>query len=112
MNGRPASALLPPLIGPLIWAAHFLAMYVIEAVLCTPHVGAPYLWIRTAGGALSVAALAALTAHYVISRLAAVAGDEETTTAFVLPLTLLSAIATLWTTLPLFLLPVCTSVGL
>jgi hypothetical protein len=36
---RPLSDLVGSLIGPIVWAAHFFAMYGAEALICTEGVG-------------------------------------------------------------------------
>jgi hypothetical protein len=110
---RPMSEFLAALFGPLVWSLHFFGLYLIQAMLCTTA-GAATAAVRATGAGLTIAALLALTAFAVRRRQAtqAVAGDGESRAlAFAGPLTALSILAILWTSVPLFLLPACGTVG-
>jgi hypothetical protein len=104
--------LLLMLVGPLIWAAHFLAIYVFNGILCArPH------WnIQWAGMSLSswgilgaaVIAVLAITAILLRAHPSETAADNR---AFIrwmsLALSLLSMVAIVWETVPVLLLPAC-----
>jgi len=110
MNGeiRPISSLLIALLGPIIWAAHFFGVYLVEAVLCPAR---EPVSIGLVGLALSALALAALTLHSARCHLSDPAGGARDPLRFTLPLTLLSMTAVVWTSLPLLVLPACTPGG-
>ena len=113
---RPMSDLLLALGGPMVWATHFFGLYLTEALLCSapaPSAGAQIRWI---GAGLTFIALAGLVAFALRHRhdFHPFTGNATGTSAalsFAGPLTLLSILAVLWTSLPLFLLPACTPGG-
>ena len=113
---RPASDLLIASFGPIVWAAHFAALYLTEAFLCSPPEPATGAQIRWIGAALTLFALAALIAFAARSRYVLWYPDDKRTgsgalSAFAGPLAILSILAILWTTFPLFLLPACAPGG-
>jgi hypothetical protein len=100
------------LLGPSIWAAHFMLVYVLEALLCATPGPSTNTVVRIVGMLLTGAALATLLALLVWHRRrsrAAVAHHLPVSGPFITPLILLSALAIAWTSLPLFALPACTS---
>ncbi len=105
MTGRVISmgrALLA-LTGPMIWAAHFFAVYLAEAVLCAPTVSHPDA-VRVAGALLTViAVLALLWARRV-------RGQREASP-LTRPLIDLSIVAVLFTAIPLALIDACRIAG-
>ena len=112
---RPMSDLLLALAGPMVWAGHFFGLYLTEAVLCsTPApAGAQVRWI---GAGLTVIALAALAAFALRHRhgfhlFACDATGASAALSFAGPLTIVSILAVLWTSIPLFLLPACAPGG-
>jgi hypothetical protein len=114
MTARPLSLshLVLALAGPIVWAAHFFILYLAASFACT-SAGTAHDAVRWIGAGATAAALALLAVWSVRFRKTArgSAGgpsQPEVRFAFAVPLTLLSAIAILWSALPLFLLPVCT----
>jgi len=114
---QPISDLLLALTGPIVWAGHFFGVYLTEALLCTatgPATGAP---VRPIAAGLTVIALAALVAFAFRHRHSfhLSAGDNTgmsaPLSAFAGPLTIVSILAVLWTSIPLFLLPACAPGG-
>ena len=100
------------LIGPVIWAAHFMLVYALEAVLCTTPGPSTDTVVRTIGVLITGAAIATLLAFLVWQRRrsrAVIAHHQAVSGPFITPLTLLSILAIAWTSLPLFTLPACTS---
>jgi hypothetical protein len=103
-------AIIKALAGPIVWAAHFFFLYLVEAFLC-PAGGAFTGAIRWAGIAATAAALS-LLALLALSSARASDGLSDGTAkegplAFARPLTLLSMVAVAWTSAPLFVLPAC-----
>jgi hypothetical protein len=112
---RPLSALLIALAAPIIWFTHFIGLYLAEAFLCTGPAVASNL--RVFGGVWTTLALATLLVLAIRERKVShhregdgtAATDDQS--ALVRPLTLLSILAVLWTSGPLFALPGCTPAG-
>ena len=96
------SALLA-LIGPAIWAAHFFAVYLVEAVLCSPAVAFANGVVFTAAGLTSVAVIALLWVRRI--------SIQERWRSFVRPLVDLSIIAVMLTGIPLTMIGVCAPAG-
>jgi hypothetical protein len=107
---RPLTDLLLALAGPIVWAGHFIGVYLTEALLCPAQGSATHAIVRAIGGVLTVLALAALFALVMRNRRDDRAG-RSTELFFALPLTLLSVLAVLWTSLPLLVLPACAPGG-
>ena len=111
---RATSDLLLALTGPIVWAGHFFGLYLTEALLCSapgPATGGQVRWI---GAGLTAIALAGLVAFALRHRhdFHLFAGDATGASAalsFAGPLTIVSILAVLWTSIPLFLLPACSS---
>lgn len=101
---RSIGHVLPLLAGPLIWAAHFFTVYLVEAFACDA-VNAGF--VRAVGAGTTFLALAAIScAGWVFWKsLPRKNGIGEL---FALPLAAVSGIAIAWTALPLALLPSCT----
>jgi hypothetical protein len=96
---------------PLVWAAHFFILYLAEAFACTDS-GGNAIAVRWIGASATIVALAVLAwwgARF--PRTARRSGDgcasPDSLFAFAVPLTLLSMLAILWSSIPLFLLPAC-----
>lgn len=100
--------------GPTIWMVHFLAIYIVNALGCArprsalalPALGLPLSsWLILAGTALALAAMAIVTARQA-GRVRKFGLDT-----FHLWLTgalcLLSALAVIWQTVPVFLVAAC-----
>jgi hypothetical protein len=107
------SEFLAALFGPIVWSLHFFGLYLIQALLCATAEAATTA-VRATGAGLTIAALLALAAFAVRRYRAsqAIAGDGgPRALAFAGPLTALSILAILWTSVPLFLLPACGTVG-
>jgi hypothetical protein len=109
---RPLSHFLAALFGPIVWSLHFFGLYLIQALLCT-GAGAATAPVRAAGAGLTIAALLALSAFAVRHRQVsqAIASENSRALAFAGPLTALSFLAILWTSVPLVLLPACGTVA-
>lgn len=99
---RSIGAILPLLAGPLIWAAHFFALYLTESYACQSMSSGIVRAIALGGTLLG---LAACFAAWTLLR-SAQAGDNLLA-GFALPLTILSGVAIAWTALPVVLLPAC-----
>jgi hypothetical protein len=113
-GARPLSDLLVALFGPIVWSMHFFALYLMQALLCTTlEATAPVYEI---GVGVTIAALVALLTfavrrHQGSQAIAASVDARELMFAFAGPLTALSILAVLWTSVPLFLLPACGAAG-
>jgi len=115
MSGSFARSFLPVLAGPLIWALHFVFIYAVHGVLCArPALQGPlyatlYFWVLVAASALALVAMAAI---YLRLRAAL---RTSSTSAFLLwlagALSLLSALAIVWETIPVLWLPICDYLG-
>ena len=108
---RPVSDLLTASAGPIVWAGHFFAVYLTEALLC-PAQGSPTpATVRSIGTALTVLALAGILAFAIRHRRNDRVAGPSAALGFALPLTFLSGLAVVWTSLPLLLLPACAPGG-
>jgi phosphatidylserine synthase len=101
--------LLKALAGPSVWAAHFFFLYLTEAFACAGS-SSPTEALRWSGLAATLAALAVLALY--LTRVYKFRQQDRTAqveAAFIFsaPLALLSMVATLWTAIPLLLLPAC-----
>jgi hypothetical protein len=109
-GSRPLTDLLFAFAGPIVWAGHFFGVYLTEALLCPTEGSATQATVRSIGGVLTVLALAVLLAFAIRHR-----RDDPTGRSaalfFAFPLTLLSVLAVLWTSLPLWVLPACAPGG-
>jgi hypothetical protein len=104
----PLSHLVFALAGPIVWAAHFFILYLVEAFGCT-STGTTNDTVRWIGAATTIIALAALVLWGVARGYRDGARRQDVRFAFARPLALVSAIAILWSAMPLFLLPTCTA---
>lgn len=110
---KPFTAFLRALAGPIVWAAHFFAIYIAEALVCTaasPTSSA----MRMTTLLLTLLALLALAAIIVSARQAFAdpgktteGRDRDFLPAATLSLALISCLAVIWTAAPAFFLPVC-----
>lgn len=91
------------LIGPAIWALHFFAVYLAEAVLCSPAVAFAN-GVVFVGAGLTIAAMIALLWVRRIS-------IQERWRPFVRPLVDLSIVAVVLTGIPLAMIDVCRPAG-
>lgn len=112
MKTRFSVELLYLIAGPLIWLAHFLSIYIVNALACARSVlaglwlGLPISsWIIVAGSAAALAAMAVVAWR---QRARVRARNAPPFHAW-LAATLcgLSAVAVVWETLPVFLLTAC-----
>lgn len=100
------------LAGPLVWAGHFLFVYGFNGVICarpalqSHWLGLPWSsWVICGASTLALAAMALL--HYrLCGRLPAV-GEPRFLPNLARALTLLSALAVVWETVPVVMLPAC-----
>ncbi len=113
MKTQPRSILelMKALAGPIIWAAHFFLLYLVEAFACTGQ-GASTGVVRWTGlaataAALGVLALLSLRSTRVLYAPGEGAAQNQPLSAFARPLILLSMVAILWTSAVLLLLPAC-----
>jgi len=102
-RATPTGTALLALIGPMIWAAHFFAVYLVEAVLCSPAVSANSA-VHVAGVGLTIGALVALLSVRRISK-------QGAWTAFARPLIDLSIVAVVLTAIPFVMIASCASSG-
>lgn len=100
------------LAGPLIWAAHFLAIYVFTGIVCArPALQAEWLGMNVAGWGTLAATIAAFIAMAAILLRLHPGQTDQDNRRFIrwmsLALGLLSAIAIAWESVPVFLVPAC-----
>lgn len=100
--------------GPSIWMMHFLAIYIVNALGCArPHstlatsaLGLPLSsWLILAGTALALAAMAVISARQ--ARRVRKWGLDGFHAWLTGALCLLSALAVIWQTVPVFLVAAC-----
>jgi hypothetical protein len=101
--------LVKALAGPIVWAAHFFFLYLTEAFACTGQ-GSSTAAVRWIGIAATLVALAVLALFSI--GLAGVRHQTETAATdsalgIAVPLAVLSMVAIIWTSIPLFLFPAC-----
>lgn len=98
--------------GPLIWAVHFIAIYGFTGILCA-RLSARLEWfgIGIVSWGIVVATIIAIAAIGAVYLWAAPKRAVQDNRAFIqwmsAALSLLSIIAILWETLPIFLIPAC-----
>lgn len=100
---RPVTDLLLAFAGAIVWAAHFFGVYLTQSLLCSHRDAAAQAPVSLIGAFLTVLALAALLA----SAIRQCGCCSDAALFFALPLTLLSVLGVLWTSVPLLLLPAC-----
>jgi hypothetical protein len=109
---RPIASMLLALAGPIVWLAHFFALYLAEAFLCTFPGPGSTMTLRTMAVVLTVLATLVLSvaASGYASGFSGFDGSNPSSTHLALarPLALLSILAVLWTFVPAVLLPACT----
>ncbi|ANN65244.1 hypothetical protein [Bordetella bronchialis] len=112
MATRFFSAFFATLAGPLFWSAHFLLAYGYNGVVCArPALQAEWLgvpassWVVCASGCLALAGMA-LVYRRIRKRLPSL-GDPRFLPGLAAALTLLSALAVIWQTLPALMLAPC-----
>ena len=99
------------LAGPMVWAAHFFFLYLVEAFACAAH-GVSTGAVRWVGISATAVALGALALLALGSTRASSSPREGTVqdgspAALARPRILLSMVAIVWTSAPLLLLPAC-----
>jgi len=108
---RPVTDIVLALSGPLVWAAHFFVLYLTEAFACagqpTPAGMVPWIGAIATAAALFALGLLALGIPKPLTAQANAADATAASFAFATPLTLLSMIAIMWTSIPLILMPAC-----
>jgi hypothetical protein len=97
---------------PIIWAVHFLAVYTITGIFCArPHLQGQWLGIDAIVLGICVASAAAIAAicllHQRDWRKCLRSGKTDFTHWTASSLGLLSIIAILWETIPVFIVPLC-----
>jgi hypothetical protein len=114
MDNRFARVFLFILAGPIIWAAHFLFIYAVNGVACArPALIEDWLGLAASSWIIVAASLLALSAMVVVHlRLRLRTRMPLLEDAGFLPglaamLSLLSAVAIVWETLPIALAPAC-----
>lgn len=104
--------LLLLIAGPVIWLAHYLFIYTVNAVACAraalagTWMGLPASsWIIVAGGALALGGMAMATRRQ--RHRVRTSGAPSFHAWLTAALCVLSALAVIWETLPVFLMPAC-----
>jgi hypothetical protein len=112
MRSRFPRPFLLMLAGPLIWALHYLFIYSVHGVMCarpgihTAWVGVPAsAWIIVAAGLVALAAMGVIYAR-LRDRMPPLA-DASFMPWLAGALSLLSAVAVVWETVPVLLVPAC-----
>lgn len=100
------------LSGPLIWAGHFLFVYSFTGIVCSrPAVHTEWIgmsmavWVIGFAALLSIAAIGAI--YLKMKKSVPAAGDPRFVPVMTCMLALLSVVAIVWETLPVFLMPTC-----
>lgn len=98
--------------GPLIWAAHFLFIYVLNGIVCArPAAQVEWLGIGAASWGINAATIVAIgtiaAIHLRIQARKTEADNPDFIAWIAAALSLLSIVAILWETLPVFLVPAC-----
>ncbi len=104
---RSIGSMLLLLAGPLVWAAHFFALYLTESFGCD---GVNKEIVRAVGAGYTLLALTvvAWTAWVFGRSRPQEYGNVSLAARFALPLVLLSGVAIVWAALPVILLSPCT----
>lgn len=117
MNARFAAGLLRLIAGPLIWLAHFLFVYTVNALACgRPSAALDWAgfavssWIIVAGGAMALGGMVLIVRRQ--RRRARTSGARAFDAWLAQALCVLSAVAVVWETLPVFLMPPCARHGM
>ncbi|GAB3551628.1 hypothetical protein GCM10027343_36130 [Noviherbaspirillum agri] len=100
------------LSGPLIWAGHFLFIYIFNGIFCArPTLRAEWMGLSISAWMISAATLLCLAAIGAIQLRMRTnlpsAGDPRFVPVVSCMLALLSVLAIAWETLPVFLVPPC-----
>jgi len=100
--------------GPAIWLVHYLFIYTVNAVACAraawagQWLGLPASsWVIVAGSALALAGMAAATWRQRQRQRMPATCASAFHTWLTAALCLLSALAVVWETVPVFLMPAC-----
>lgn len=110
---RAMNDLLLVLSAPIVWALHFFALYLIEALWCTAAGPSAGSHVRTIGAVITAIALAVLLGlalhHRRGFRLRSheTAGVSDELARYAALLAVPSTIAVLWASIPLFVFPAC-----
>jgi len=112
MQNSFSRAFLFMLAGPIIWAAHFLFIYSVNGIACArpalhgAWAGLPVSsWIIVAAGLAALAAMALI--HLRLRTRAPPIGHPGFLAWLAGALSLLSAVAVVWETIPVLLVPAC-----
>lgn len=102
------------LIGPIVWAVHFLVIYVVTALACARHfASAQWLGMGAVQAMIVAATVVSLVVLAIAMRLlrpafSGLSGDsQEFARNMAVALALLSVLAIVWDALPAFMVPVC-----
>lgn len=99
--------------GPIVWAVHFVAIYGFTGILCARQTATQQdwlnagiaTWVITAAGVIAIAVMAAL--YLWVKPRDAVQDNQIFIRWTSVTLGLLSAVAIVWETLAVFLVPAC-----
>ena len=108
---RPVSDLLRVFTGPVVWFAHFAAVYGAEALMCAPALGRPRLMtgLLVIATAVALAALGLFTWRLMRQHRTPASDNAAFLRIAALSLAALSLLGLIWTTLPALWLPACAS---
>lgn len=112
MKTRFGIELLFLIAGPTIWLAHYLFIYTVNAVACARSAMADQWlglsassWIIVAGGVLALGGMAVATRRQ--RQRVRASGSPAFHAWLTAALCVLSAVAVIWETMPVFLMPAC-----
>jgi hypothetical protein len=108
--------LIAVLSGPIVWALHFFSLYLIEALACTVAGTSAGTQVRTSGAVITALALAVLLGLAVrhrrgFRRSHGTANAADALERYAALLAVLSLVAVLWASIPLFVFPACVPGG-
>jgi uncharacterized membrane-anchored protein len=115
MSTQPRSMLdlIAVLSGPIVWSLHFFSLYLLEALGCTVAGTSAGGYVRTSGAVITAVALAALLGLAMYHRRGfrrrshGTGNEADALERYAALLAVLSLVAVLWASIPLFVFPAC-----
>jgi hypothetical protein len=114
-NARSITGLLRCLVGPAVWAGHFLVMYGAHALICArvapDESGRVWLFSAATASTLALLVLAGLVWRLVRARRRGGLAQPTFPSDVSIALAVLSLIGVIWVALPAALMPPCAAFG-